>query len=267
MPSKVILHKLLPPGRIGYKLTCQLYPYKTCLKENGCECSFNLRNASPKGQPSWSWHSPLYMIKNSPVSEDEFPFAPSSAEQEKGGQDVPCPLIHWVCPPRAFFPSDLISPIPQASPHRSILQSRNHFNQVCHSPLSPFQFIHIPLKHFCPQLNTRVRQVGVSGARNAGRAISWLLAVVWMTLGQHHRDTGAFSFLVRALAQQLFLGNSTFWIFLSRAREGVFCLNMSCLLVSSERKWSGRRPKRMEETQEERTLTWGLEPGRELRRE
>lgn len=165
VPSKVILHKLLPPGRTGYKLTCQLYPYKTCLKENGCECSFNLRNASPKG---YSWHSPLYMIKNSPISEDEFPFAPSSAEQEKGGQDVPCPLIHWVCPPRAFFPSDLISPIPQASPHRSILQSRNHFNQVCHSPLSPFQFIHIPLKHFCPQLNARVRQVGVSGARNGG---------------------------------------------------------------------------------------------------
>lgn len=168
VPSKVILHKLLPPGRIGYKLTCQLYPYKTCLKENGCECSFNLRNASPKGQPSWSWHSPLYMIKNSPVSEDEFPFAPSSAEQEKGGQDVPCPLIHWVCPPRAFFPSDLISPIPQASPHRSILQSRNHFNQVCHSPLSPFQFIHIPLKHFCPQLNARVRQEWVELGRGEG---------------------------------------------------------------------------------------------------
>ena len=29
------------------------------------------------------------MIKNSPVLEDEFPFAPSSAEQEKAGQDHP----------------------------------------------------------------------------------------------------------------------------------------------------------------------------------
>ena len=153
-------------------------PFKTCLKENGYERSFYLGNAPPKGQPSWSRHSPLHMIKNSPLlswKTVSICSILSRARECPSASSRSCPLIHWEHQPRAFFSSDFISPIPQAYPHRSILQLCNHFNHVRHSPLNHFQFIYIALRNVCPQLNTRVRQkspeLRIGGERFPG---SWL---------------------------------------------------------------------------------------------
>lgn len=119
------------------------------------------------------------MIKNSPLlswKTVSICSVLSRARECPSASSRSCPLIRWEHQPRAFFSSDFISPTPQAYPHRSILQLCNHFNHVCHSRLNHFQFIYIPRKHFCPQLNTRVRQkwpeLRIGGEQFPG---SWLL--------------------------------------------------------------------------------------------
>lgn len=151
MPPEVIWHTSLPVGRHGCKTTCGLSGLKKpCLKENRCENSFYLGNASPKGQSlgagpdilhsTWGNLLPSYFAR-------PFPLCPPQTKRTLAS------IIHRMSfnTLRKFTGAPFVLRLNK--PRSSSLSSQIFYNSlimliICHSQMNHFQSIYIPLKKF-----------------------------------------------------------------------------------------------------------------------